>query len=148
MSLDEWWGVMESHHFDGHEGLFIHPVQDEGVMAGNGTIGLELIEDLPDVDTVVVPVGGGGLITGIASAVKACDPACALAAEPETGAPVTARSAAARASRVHPPWVDGAGSRSLIPAVWEHLAGLSTARSSCRSPTPPRRCGCSPSVCG
>ncbi len=80
---------MEAHRFDGVEGLFIHPVENDWVMAGNGTIGLELIEDLPDVETVIVPVGGGGLLVGIASAVKALRPSARIVAvQPDTGAPL------------------------------------------------------------
>src|SRR5262249_24788224 len=67
---DEWWQTIVDSRFEGVDGLFVHPVQDERVMAGNGTIGLELVEDLPEVDTVLVPYGGGGLSVGIASAVK------------------------------------------------------------------------------
>ena len=96
-------------------------------MAGNGTIGLELLEDLPELDAVVVPYGGGGLVTGIASAVKAQRPGVRVyAAEPETGAPVVGRARAGSPAEVEyvRSWVDGAGSRALIPNVWEHVAGL------------------------
>jgi len=68
LSWDEWWAAMEAGHVEGVEGLFIHPVQDEAVIAGNGTAGLELVEDLPEFDAVLIPWGGGGLSTGIASA--------------------------------------------------------------------------------
>ena len=80
--------------------MFVHPVADERVMAGNGTIGLELLEQLDDFDTVVVPYGGGGLVTGIASAVKATGRRCgSTRSEPETGAPAAATFAAADADR-------------------------------------------------
>ena len=76
---------------DGVEGLFVHPVQDQGVMAGNGTIGLEILEDLPDPDAVVIPYGGGGLTVGIASAIRALRPQTKIyTAEPATGAALVA----------------------------------------------------------
>ena len=74
LPYDDWWNVIVTSHVDGIEGLFVHPVQDPGVMAGNGTIGLEILEDLPDPDAVVIPYGGGGLTVGIASAIKALRP--------------------------------------------------------------------------
>ena len=97
---------------DEAEGLFVHPVQDERVMAGNGTIGLELAEELPDADAVLVPWGGGGLFTGIASALAAAAARTRVyAVEPETGAPVTAALAAGEPREVdyRPSFVDGAG---------------------------------------
>ena len=114
--------------YEGADGLFVHPVDDERVMAGNGTIGLELLEDLPELDAVVVPYGGGGLLTGIASAVKAQKPGRALLRG-------RARDRRARRRRRSPPatpaevdyvrsWVDGAGSRALIPNVWAHASAL------------------------
>jgi threonine dehydratase len=123
---DDWWRVIVESRFDGADGLFVHPVDDVRVMAGNGTIGLEILEDLPDVDAIIVPYGGGGLISGIASAVKATRPEVNLfAVEPETGA------AAASALHGGPhqvdyerSFVDGAGSRSVIEAVWEHAHPL------------------------
>ncbi len=124
MSFDDWWTVMETHHFDGHDGLFIHPVQDEGVMAGNGTIGLELIEDLPDVDTVVVPVGGGGLITGIASAVKQLKPDTrVISAQPETAAALAASLEQGAPAEIdyRPTWIDGAGAKAILPGMWPYL---------------------------
>ena len=86
--------------YEGVDGLFVHPVADQRVMAGNGTIGLELLEQLDDFDTVIVPYGGGGLVTGIASAVKADRPEVRFySAEPETGAPAAASSRPARRPR-------------------------------------------------
>jgi threonine dehydratase len=120
---DEWWSVLVNARYDGADGLFVHPVDDDRVMAGNGTIGLELLEDLPDLDAVLVPFGGGGLVSGIASAVKALRPqARVYAVEPETGAPVTAALAnggVPTEAEYRPSFVDGAGSRGLIPRVWE-----------------------------
>ena len=124
---EEWWQVLVSGGYEAVGGLFVHPVADDRVMAGNGTIGLELLEQLSDFDTVVVPYGGGGLVTGIASAVKAARPDVRFyAAEPETGAPVTATLAAGAPTAVdyQPSFVDGSGSRELIPRVWEHASQL------------------------
>lgn len=127
LPYDDWWNVLVTGRYDEADGLFIHPVDDERVMAGNGTIGLELLEDLPDLDAVIVPYGGGGLLTGIASAVKAQRPEVRFySAEPETGAPASASLAAGVPTAVdyERSFVDGAGSRSLIPGVWEHAAQL------------------------
>jgi threonine dehydratase len=127
LPYDEWWRVLVEGHYAGAEGLFVHPVDDLRVMAGNGTIGLELLEDLPDLDAVVVPYGGGGLISGIASALKALEPGVRVyAAEPTTGAVANASLAAGRPVEIDyvRSFVDGAGSRSLIPAVWAHAREL------------------------
>jgi threonine dehydratase len=124
---DDWWQAIVTSEIPGEEGLFVHPVADEAVMAGNGTIGLEILEDLPDVDTVVIPVGGGGLAVGIASAVKALKPDVRIVtAEPETGAALHAAFAAGGPADVEyqPSFVDGSGSRELIPPVWEHASQL------------------------
>jgi threonine dehydratase len=115
---------MESHRLDGVGGLFIHPVENEDVMAGNGTIGLELIEDLPDVDTVVVPVGGGGLITGIASAVKQLRPGTrVVSAQPETAAAMAAALERGEPVEIdyQPTWIDGAGAKAILPGMWPYL---------------------------
>ena len=122
---EEWWETLVSGGREGVDGLFVHPVADDRVMAGNGTIGLELLEQLDGFDAVVVPYGGGGLLTGIASAVKAERPDVRFyAAEPETGAPVAATLAAGVPTAVdyRPSFVDGSGSRELIPRVWEHAS--------------------------
>jgi threonine dehydratase len=124
---EEWWQVLVTGRYEGADGMFVHPVADERVMAGNGTIGLELLEQLDDFDAVVVPYGGGGLVTGIASAVKAERPSVRFySAEPETGAPAAASFAAGSPTPVEytPSFVDGSGSRELIPAVWEHASQL------------------------
>jgi threonine dehydratase len=121
---DEWWQAIVTSEIPGQEGLFVHPVADEGVMAGNGTIGLELLEDLPDVDTVVIPVGGGGLAVGIASALKARRPEVrVVTAEPETGAALHAALAAGEPVDVdyRPSFVDGAGSRRALDQMWPRL---------------------------
>jgi len=127
--FERWWQTMEEGSYPGVEaGLFVHPVQDERVMAGNGTIALELVEQLDDIDAVLVPWGGGGLTTGIASALAQLSPATRIyPCEPETGAPVTATLAAGgvptpvdyRAS-----FVDGSGSKALLPQMWERARGL------------------------
>jgi threonine dehydratase len=87
---DEWWEVMSTHHYAPlEEGLFIHPCSDPAVMAGNGTIGLEILEDVPDVDAVIIPFGGGGLSSGIGCAIRALKPDTKIyACEVETAAPV------------------------------------------------------------
>jgi threonine dehydratase len=124
---DEWWQVLVTGHYEGAAGMFVHPVADDRVMAGNGTIGLELLEQLADFDAVVVPYGGGGLLTGIASAVKATRPDVKFySAEPETAAAVAASLAAGKPTSVEyvPSFVDGSGSRELIPKVWEHASAL------------------------
>ena len=96
-SWDEWWSAMEAGSVEGIDGFFVHPVRDDPVIAGNGTIGLELVEDLDDFDAVLIPWGGGGLTTGIASAVKQLRPDTDIyVCEPETGAPVTAAIANGR----------------------------------------------------
>jgi threonine dehydratase len=124
---DEWWQVLVEGRYAGADGLFVHPVDNPRVMAGNGTIGLELLEQDDDFDAIVVPYGGGGLLTGIASAVKPERPHVKVyAAEPETGAPVVATLAAGEPTSVdyQPSFVDGSGSRALIPNVWAHASEL------------------------
>src|SRR5215210_9281968 len=106
-----WLEVFRARGYKGMEGLFVHAFSDPAVMAGNGTIGLEILEDLPDVDAVVVPYGGGGLSCGIASAVRALRPdvsvfAAALAAGRPSAVPYTAS------------FVDGIGSRSVLAEMW------------------------------
>jgi len=121
---DDWWQAIVTSEIPGEEGLFVHPVADEAVMAGNGTIGLEILEDLPDVDTVVIPVGGGGLTVGIASAVKALKPDVRIVtAEPETGAALNAAFAAGGPTDVNyqPSFVDGSGSRRVLDPMWPRL---------------------------
>ena len=122
-----WWQTMVERRYEGVDGLFVHPVEDEAVMAGNGTIGLELCEDLDAFDTVIVPWGGGGLTTGIASAVKALRPNVRIVtAEPETAAPLAASLAAGEPVEIEytPSFVDGAGGRALLPTMWERAREL------------------------
>lgn len=120
--FDEWWQVMSDGGYEPlADRLFIHPFLDPAVMAGNATIGLEILEDLPDTDAVIVPFGGGGLSCGIASAVRALRPeARVFASEVETAAPLAASLAAGR--RVEAPYapsfVDGIGSKALVESIW------------------------------
>lgn len=119
--FDRWWSVLQDHGYPGMEGLFIHPVADPHVMAGNGTIGLEILEDLPDVDAVLVPYGGGGLSCGIASAIGALRPGVKVwACEVETAAPLAASLAAGSPQTVAytPSFVDGIGGKSMLPGMW------------------------------
>jgi threonine dehydratase len=128
--FDEWWNVLVEHRYPGLDGLFIHPVSDPAVIAGNGTIGLEILEDLPDVDAILVPYGGGGLSSGIAAAARALAPGVRVfACEVETAAPLAAALAAGspRAIEYMPSFVDGIGAKSLLAEMWpmvkELLAG-------------------------
>ena len=124
---DDWWNAIVPSRVEGTEGLFVHPVQDPGVMAGNGTIGLEILDDLPDPDAVVIPYGGGGLTVGIASAIKALRPATRiLTAEPETGAALAAALAAGHPADVdyRASFVDGAGSRRVLDSMWPLVTPL------------------------
>jgi len=127
VSFDEWWRVIEEHHYPGVVGQFIHPVCDRHVIAGNGTIGLEILEDLPDVDAVVVPFGGGGLSCGIASAIRAIRPQTRIfACEVETAAPLAASLDAGSPQEVAhtPSFVDGIGGKSLLKAMWPMVRQL------------------------
>jgi len=119
--VDRWWQVLAEHGYPGIEGLFIHPVADRAVVAGNGTIGLEIFEDLPDADAVLVPWGGGGLSCGIASALRGLSAAArTYACEVETAAPLSASLAAGRPVAVEytPSFVDGIGARGLLAEMW------------------------------
>ncbi|HTU87318.1 MAG TPA: pyridoxal-phosphate dependent enzyme [Solirubrobacteraceae bacterium] len=127
LPYDDWWRAIVTSQVDGVDGLFVHPVQDEGVMAGNGTIGLEILEDLPDVDAVVIPYGGGGLTVGIGSAMRALKPAIKIyTAEPATGAAVAAAFDAGEPTEVDytPSFVDGAGSRRVLDTMWPRVQPL------------------------
>jgi threonine dehydratase len=131
--FDAWWKVLAEHGSPERRDFFVHPVSDPAVIAGNGTIGLEIVEDLPDVDAVVVPYGGGGLSSGIACALRALRPeARVLAAEVETAAPLAPSLAAGAptAPSYAASFVDGIGSKGLLPEMWpvvrELLAGSIT----------------------
>jgi threonine dehydratase len=123
VSVDEWMHVFRTRHRDGMTGVFVHPYSDEDVMAANGVIGLEILEDLPDADAVIVPWGGGGLCCGIASAIKAKSPRCKVyACEVDTGAPLAPSLAAGKPVEVpyKPNFVDGIGA----PFVNEEMFDL------------------------
>jgi len=125
LPYDDWWNVIVTSEVPGVEGLFVHPVQDEAVMAGNGTIGLEILEDLPDPDAVVIPCGGGGLCVGIASAIKAKRPQTKIyTAEPATGAALAAalRGGGPTDVTYEASFVDGSGSRRVLDPMWPRLA--------------------------
>jgi len=123
----DWWQAIVTSRVEGIEGFFVHPVSDPAVMAGNGTIGLEILEDLPEVDAVVIPYGGGGLSVGIGSALRALSPHTRLyTVEPETAAAVVAARAAGEPTAVEyvPSWVDGSGSRGVLAEMWPRVAPL------------------------
>lgn len=122
------WKALDEHAYPGMEGTFIHPFDSHNFIAGHATMGLEILEDVPDVAAVIGAIGGGGLITGVASAIKALAPAVSVwAAEPETAAPA-ALSFARGAPQVFPDWkasfVDGAGGHSVFPRMWERMHPL------------------------
>jgi threonine dehydratase len=118
--FEQWWQTFETRAFPGVDATFVHAFDDADVMAGNGTIGLELLEDLPDLDAIVIPWGGGGLACGIAGAAKALKPSIRVyAAESETGAPLTASLAAGKPVVVNyrPSFVDGIASKTVFPGM-------------------------------
>jgi len=122
---EECWRAVETHQSDRMQGHFVHPFDDDRFISGNGTIGLEIVEDLPDVDAVIAPLGGGGLLAGAAVAVKALRPGVQVyAAEPATAAPL-AQSFAAGRPCYFDAWtasfVDGAGGRSVLETMWPLL---------------------------
>ena len=120
--FDEWHETFRTHEHEGLDGLFVHAFSDDAVMAGNGTIGLEILEDLPDVDAIVAPYGGGGLSCGVASAVRALDTDCKVyAAEVATAAPLAPSLEAGRPVQVEyePSFVDGIGSPEVFPEMFE-----------------------------
>ena len=127
VSFDEWWRAFEERGFPGVDGTFIHAFDDPFVMAGNGTIGLEILEDLPDVDAVVIPWGGGGLTCGIASALRQLRPSCKVfTAEVATAAPLAASVAAGVPTEIdyRPSWVDGIGAKAVFPQMFERARML------------------------
>ena len=123
--FDVAWNAMEERAFDGAEGTFIHPFDDQNFVTGNATIGLEILEDAPDVVAVIAAIGGGGLITGLGSAVKALKPKVKVwGAEPETAAP-GALSFTKQSPQAFTGWkqsfVDGAGGKNIFPRMWERM---------------------------
>jgi threonine dehydratase len=116
-----WWQTLVDRRYPGVDGVFIHPVSDRAVMAGNGTIALEVLEDLADVDTVVIPFGGGGLSCGIAAALRELRPqAKVYACEVETAAPLHAalHAGAPTAIDYRPSFVDGIGGKGVLAEMW------------------------------
>jgi threonine dehydratase len=122
------WKALEERAFAGVEGTFVHPFDDHNFIAGHGTMGLEILEDAPDVAAVIGAIGGGGLVVGVGSAIKALKPEVKIwGAEPETAAPA-ARSFAAGSPQTFPEWrasfVDGAGGQSVFPRMWQRMQGV------------------------
>ncbi|HIN78833.1 MAG TPA: pyridoxal-phosphate dependent enzyme [Gemmatimonadetes bacterium] len=125
--FDEWWSVIRDHGHPLEKGFFVHPVSDPAVIAGNGTIGLEILEELPDVDAVIVPYGGGGLSCGIGSALKTLRPDIRVfAAEVETASPFAASLAAGEAVEVArtPTFIDGIGGKGVLREIWPLASSL------------------------
>jgi threonine dehydratase len=124
-SFDACWEAMERRSFEGVSGTFVHPFDDDDFIAGNATMGLEIVEDLPQVETVITAIGGGGLLTGVASGVRARKRNVrVLGAEPETAAPAAVSFATGKAcafSGWQATFVDGAGGKSLFPRMWERM---------------------------
>ena len=128
VSYDVAWKALDERSFPGADGTFIHPFDDDDFIAGHGTMGLEILEDAPDVAAVIASIGGGGLITGVASALKALGPEVKVfGVEPETAAPA-ALSFKEGSPQVFPNWkasfVDGAGGQSMFPRMWERMKPL------------------------
>lgn len=126
--FDACWEAMERRAFPGVEGTFVHPFDDDDFVEGNATMGLEIVEDLPEVATVIAAIGGGGLLTGVAAGVKALAPhARVLGAEPETAAPGSVSFQRGEASAFdgwQATFVDGAGGKSVFPRMWERFKNL------------------------
>ena len=125
VSYEQAWQAAEAHAFDGMEGTFVHPFDNHDFIAGHGTMGVEIVEQLPDVRTLITAIGGGGLITGVGSAVKALRPEVrVVGAEPETAAPYAYSFAQGGPSKF-PDWqasfVDGAGGQSVTDRMWQRM---------------------------
>ena len=122
----ECWETVETHRSNRMHGHFVPPFDDDDFISGNGTVGLEILEDVPDLDAVIAPLGGGGLLSGLGCVIGALRPdARVYAAEPETAAPLSASLAAGRPLRLErwtPSFVDGAGGRSVLPSMWPLLS--------------------------
>ena len=128
-TYDECWQTVIAHGSDRMTGHFVHPFDDDRFIAGNGTAGLEILEDLPDVDAIVAPLGGGGLLSGVAAAVRGVKPDTKIyAAEPDTAAPLSASLTAGRPvyfENWQASFVDGAGGKSVLDTMWPLLKTLS-----------------------
>ena len=127
-TYDECWRTVEAHASSRMRGHFVHPFDDDDFIAGNATAGLEILEDLPDVDAVVAALGGGGLLAGLGAVMRARQPGVKIyAAEPETAAPLELslrRGEASRFDAWKPSFVDGAGGKSVLPTMWPLLKDL------------------------
>jgi threonine dehydratase len=128
VSYEDAWRAAESHAFEGMDGTFVHPFDNHDFIAGHGTMGLEIVEDLPEVRAVIAAIGGGGLITGVGSAVKALKPDVeVIGAEPETAAPY-AYSLEHGGPQWFPNWkasfVDGAGGKSVTDRMWQRMQAV------------------------
>jgi threonine dehydratase len=126
--FDVCWKAMDERRYPGIEGTFVHPFDDHNFIAGNASLGVEILEDLPKVKAVIAAIGGGGLVSGIGSAIRQLAPHVKiLGAEPETAAP-GALSFASGEPREFEQWqasfVDGAGGRSIFPRMWERMQGI------------------------
>ena len=127
MPFEEWWRAFETRTFPGIDATFIHAFDDLNVMAGNGTIALEIIEDCPELDAIVIPWGGGGLTCGISAAMRALNSQCKIyAAEVATAAPLAASLSAGTPQSVdyQPSFVDGIGARVVFPQMLERAQQL------------------------
>lgn len=128
VSFDDVWKIVSTHQYAPlAQSVFIHPFADERMIAGNGTIGLEILEDFPKVESVIIPFGGGGLSTGIASAIHAKKPDTKIyAVEPETAAPLATSIGAGKAMEIKrvPSFVDGIGGPSVLPEIWRLASQL------------------------
>jgi threonine dehydratase len=125
VSYEAAWNALEERSFPGIDGTFVHPFDDHNFIAGHGTMGLEILEDAPDTVAVIASIGGGGLITGVGSAMKSLKPGIKVfGVEPETAAPA-ALSFSKGSPQVFQDWkpsfVDGAGGRSVFPRMWERM---------------------------
>jgi threonine dehydratase len=128
VSYDVAWKALDDRAFPGVDGTFVHPFDDDNFIAGHGSMGLEILEDAPDTKAIIASIGGGGLITGVASAIKAINPGIKIfGAEPETAAPA-ALSFEKNSPQVFKNWkasfVDGAGGQSVFPRMWDRMKPL------------------------
>ena len=128
VSYDVAWKALDDRAFPGVDGTFVHPFDDDNFIAGHGSMGLEILEDAPDTKAIIASIGGGGLITGVASAIKSIKPAIKIfGVEPETAAPA-ALSFERNSPQVFKNWkasfVDGAGGQSVFPRMWERMRPL------------------------
>jgi len=124
-SFDEAWKAVEAHQSDKMHGRMVHPFDDDDFISGNGTCGLEILEDVPDVDAVVAPMGGGGLLAGIGTVIRALRPEAKMYAEPENAAPLKVSLEAGKASRFpnwSRSWVDGAGGQTVLESMFPIVA--------------------------